>query len=416
MNTKTIEQLRIKHNISKEFVKELEYIYNVLSNPKHSIVIIHDNDCDGLLSYLILNQTYSTLSRAYFISKDVESQNPKRFIIPKKTTHILFLDTPVIYCDVITEFMNTPTSPEIIILDHHTKSEEIKQCITTYPTIIYSNPLYANPTSTDSRPITFWAQLLSLENTNTLLYSIIGTVSDFYITSLFLDINFKCPITQELIKPHTSQIIEEIKTNIESNPLYYQIHSEENAKRVTTLTYGTQIGILKQFFDFIFKNKNQAQEHISTLKQLEVLDILGHINSSQLSPYQDFNLFYNKYKKILKKAYKSFDTQENKEYIIIEHRGKTSYTRQLSEQALFDLNITLSCSLHQKYEREQLSGSFRSIPTLNLHKALPQLFKGTTGSFGGHTNACGFRINANEKDILITNIQEYFKKSKTNAS
>ena len=93
---------------------------------------------------------------------------------------------------------------------------------------------------------------------------------------------------------------------------------------------------------------------------------------------------------------------------MIFHKGRTSYNRQLAEKARFEKNVIFVCSMHQKYERDSISGSIRSHNSLNLHELLPQLFEGLHVKWWGHTNACGFQLPQEKKEELISKIEQYF--------
>lgn len=395
-----------KHNISSKFAHKLEYIQSILENKQHKTFIFHDNDCDGLSSYLILKKTFRNVVGGHFISKEEYSQEVAIENIPKFATHILFVDTPQIEESTLETLSEKYGQENILILDHHVINKHVEKNLKKFKNIFYTNPLLFN--ENDSRPITFWAYILSHENKEMYLQALIGSISDFYTTSLFSDIDIGSNEIKELFKPFDLEKLNLVKENVSNHPFYYQENLTENAEIITELSYTTQIGLLKQFFDFIFKDYRQSQQFIKEIKELSLFDILGHINSANYSPFQDFSLYYKKYDKILQKSYQKFESQENKKYILIEHKGRTSYNRQLSEKARFELNVEFCCSMHQKYERSTISGSVRTIQNLNLHEILPILFEGTSAKFGGHPNACGFQIPENEKEIFIQNCKEYF--------
>ena len=405
-----MKQLEAKHGVHPHLVLKLQEIHSFLSNPQNKVFILHDNDCDGLLSYLILQQTYPSVIGGHFISKELESQEIAIKDIPQDTTHILFIDTPNINFKILEEVTTffKYQSMKVYILDHHVITPEMKDIQAKLPKLNYTNPLQFN--TKDSRPATFWAYLLSNESPESFNYALIGTVSDFYTTTLFNQIDETSTQIKTLFHPFDLSKLTTIQRNLQNDTLHYSKHSNENADIITELSYTTKIGELKQFFDFIFKNAKEAQDAIKEIKQLTLFDILGHISSATSSPFHDFSLYMKKYSKILQKAYNKFEKQENKDYIIMFHRGKTSYNRQLSEKSRFELDVKLSCSMHQKYERESIAGSFRTHHSLSLHEILPEIFKGLNGTWGGHPNACGFQIPEDEKEILIQRIEECFMK------
>lgn len=410
----TLKELSEKHGINSKFLEKLNHIQQILSQKNNKIAILHDNDCDGISSYLILKKTYESIHFAHFISKDEKMQHMIIDKVPKDITHILFLDTPDISESVITQLSSykdtkNTSLKEILILDHHITKKGILKHYNKNE-IFYANPIEFN--SNDSRAITFWSYILSNENKSQFHQALIGTISDFFTTSLFLDIDISNSQIKELFKPFNLEHICKIQLKLKENPLYFQNENNlnENANIITELSYTTQIGILKQFFDFIFKNPKYSQDYIKEITNEDLFSILGQISAGKYSPFIDFNQYYKKYEKIIQKSYIEFDKQENKDYIIIFHKGRTSYNRQLSEKARFDKDVLISCSMHQKYERDSISGSFRSRDDINLHEILPKLLKNLNGRWGGHKNACGFQIKEEYKEQLIKNIEHYFSK------
>ena len=399
---------------SQAFKQELLKINQILENPSNSISILHDSDSDGLCSYILVKSSFSTITYSHFITKELDSQQIAIEKIPPSTTHILFLDTPSIEMSILKELSQKYS---IIILDHHKISQEVYKTYTQKFNILYINPLLHQTNDIniiDSRPITFFSYLLSKKEISHLLYSLIGTISDFYITSIFQDI-FK---EENQIISNTNKIqtlcnsiplttLQDISNTLNENPLYYQTQLDKNRDLVYMFSYSTHIGTLKLFFDFLFKNTSKSQEYIHLIEKFTIFELLGEIEEGSYPPFYDFKKYKLKYEKILEKEYQKFNDsnqEKNKQdRILIEHKGKTSYNRQLSEQALYELDVKISCSIHQKYEREFFSGSIRSTGDINLHTFLSQIFARIEEKvkWGGHINACGFQFPLEFKEEFI---------------
>ena len=387
-----------KYGISSLFQKKLSSLYSVLNDLSNVVYIFHDNDSDGLCSYLQLKNSFKSIKGGHFITKEEEVQKIALQKIRPKTTHIIFLDTPNIEETIINQILDLDI--EIIILDHHSIDKKVLNQYQKQKKITYINPLLYN--SLDSRPITYFSYLLSEKSFKNLEFALIGSVADFYITPLFLDVfedkNTQISILFQNIK---KPLIEEIVTNLKNNSNYYAENKVENAQIIQMLSYSTPIGTCKQFFFFFFKNTLQSHEHTKLIQSFNSInELLAEINAAQYPPFSDFEKYSSKYKKILQKAYSKFDSIDNstnnsnkEQILIIEHRGKTSYNRQLSEQALYEKSISISCSLHQKYERAFISGSIRSVPSINLYEILKEVFnKKNSIKWGGHPQACGFQF------------------------
>ncbi|MFT4244692.1 MAG: DHH family phosphoesterase [Candidatus Woesearchaeota archaeon] len=398
---------------SQTFKEELLNLKNVLENLSNSISILHDSDSDGLCSNILLKSSFSTIISSHFITKEFDSQKIAIEEIPSSATHILFLDTPSIDMNIVEELTKKYS---LIILDHHKISPEILKIYTQKLNIEYINPLLHQTNNIyiiDSRPITFFSYILSNQEISHLLYSLIGTVSDFYITSIFQDLleeenqtNSNLNKIQTLCNSVPLTTLQHISKTLNTNPLYYQTHLDENRDLVYMFSYSTHIGTLKLFFDFLFKNTSKSQEYIHLIEKFTIFELLGEIDEGSYPPFYDFKKYKLKYKKILQKEYKIFNNSQKdnqKDRILIEHKGKTSYNRQLSEQALYELDVKISCSIHKKYEREFFSGSIRSTGDVNLHTFLNQIFKGVEEQvkWGGHINACGFQFPFEFKEEFI---------------
>lgn len=407
----------IKYGIkSSKFQNYLYELYKIVHNPNNSCFIFHDSDSDGLSSYLLLQTSYSSIVGGHFITKELDSQeiavlNMNNSLLAtntnnldrntKKITHIIFLDTPSIEKKIIQELSKTY---QIIILDHHKIPEKTLSYYSSNPNVTYINPLLYN--SEDSRPITFFSYLISKQEISHLLLALVGTISDFYITSVFQDIkNHEFSKISTLCNSFKEEEIIEIYNNVLSNPLFYQEHSDSNRELIYKFSFSTHIGTLKLFFDFIFKNTSKSQEYIHLIQRFSLFELIGEIQEGTYSPFYDFKKYKSKFEKILQKEYLKFNSSTNshKDRILIEHKGKTSYNRQLSEQSLYDLKTQISCSIHQKYEREFFSGSIRSTSNINLHQFLKEIFRDFEDKvkWGGHINACGFQFPEEFKEEFI---------------
>lgn len=404
-----------KFGISLELYKKLQCIHKIVSNPNNSIFIFHDGDSDGLCSYLQLKNSFKTIKKGHFITKEEEIQKIALQSINAKTTHIIFLDTPSIDPFIISQILSS--KKEIIILDHHKIDKKILKMYEKSKNITYINPLLYD--ENDSRPITFFSYLLCNKSKLNLEYALIGSVADFYITPVFLDLNENLNILQtQMLKNIDTTLFQTIASNLKQDPFYYISNKVENAQIIQKLSYSTYLGTFKQFFDFIFKNTNKSQEYSLLIQKFDSTDeLLREINAAQYPPFSEFEKYTSKYKKILQKAYlklenkNSINSQNNSKILIIEHKGKTSYNRQLSEQALYEKNISISCSIHQKYERAFISGSIRSIPTINLHKILGEIFQGIENvKWGGHPQACGFQFPEEFREDFKTKLLNSLKK------
>lgn len=385
-----------KFGIEPSFYTELKKVHSILSNDKNSIFVLHDSDSDGLCSYLQLKNSFKSIRGGHFITKEEEVQKIALQLIHPKTTHVFFLDTPSIDTSIITQILEL--NMQIIVIDHHTIDKKLLKSYKKEKNITYINPLLYN--SLDSRPITYFSYLLSDKSLITLEYALIGSVADFYITPIFLDaLNYEIIESSPLLKTFDTNTLQNITKNLKENPLYYIENKIENAQIIQKLSYSTPIGTCKQFFDFVFKNTLKSYEHTKLIQSFNSInELLAEINAAQYPPFSEFDKYTTKYKKILQKAYVEFDKQNNKNntnssVLIIEHKGKTSYNRQLSEQALYEKDVSISCSMHQKYERAFISGSIRSIPSIDLHEVLQKIFQDTNYvKWGGHPQACGFQF------------------------
>lgn len=417
-----------KYGINEEFAKKLDMLKSILQNPQNFVFIFHDSDSDGLCSYLLLKNSFSTIQSSHFITKEIESQQIALEQIPEQTTHIVCVDTPSVNKNILNELCE---KYRVIILDHHlldNKQKKVVLDLETQGVLSYINPLNYN--NKDPRPITYFCYLLSQKSENDIEFALVGTVADFFITPLFIDIysilnfNYKSTLRENnvdgakkiseyplsILFNHfnifNEQILNSIVKKLEQNPLYFleDANKNENANHIQMLTFSTQVGKLKFFFDFIFKNTTTAQESIHYIENFSLYELLGEINSASQGLFFEFDKYYNKYQKIIQSTYEKFNaSKQPHNYIIVEHKGKTSYNRQLSEQILYEKDVSVVFSMHQRFRRGFISGSFRSKPHINLHLILQKVFEGIEDAkWGGHENACGCSFSFENKELVVS--------------
>lgn len=353
----------------EEKILQIRKLIEESKNP----VIFFDNDSDGTMSYFQLKNFNSKL-KGYPFRKVKDEQIELAQRVGKKNDLVLFFDTPQIEEEVF-ELIKDKT---IIWVDHHRGNSQ--ELIEKY-TITHLNPL--NYDEKDTRPSCYWAYKITNMKENLPLVSV-GSLADFYLLECIVELNENNTSLFNLLFniPEKQELLDFLK---ELNGAHQQ--TKPVVKWIVYLSYNSTAGVLKMFFDFIYKlDSYKIQDVVKSLEKKPLTEIIAEIHAGKNYPFDEFALFRKQQKELLKKALKQ---NEGKKVAYFEHTGDTSFNRQIIEESLYRLNeVEIMFSAYMKEDSDIVSCSFRS-KNISVETILKEQLKNVEGKGGGHHLACG---------------------------
>ena len=354
----------------------LTSIRNILLDATNP-VIFFDNDTDGTMSYFQLKTTNDNL-KGFPFKKSKEEQIELAQLIQEKNDVVLFFDTPYIEEEVFEIIANKT----IIWVDHHRGNDQ--GLIEKY-NIYHFNPL--NYDENDARPSCYWAYKIANTQQNLPLVSV-GSVADFFLLE----------IIEELYNEDREYFnllfdIEEKEELIDfiNSTTYKDQQSKSVADWIMYLSFNTQTGVLKQFFDFIYKlDSSKIQSVVNKLSRQSLYQIIEEIKKGQEYPFDAFMEFREELQTHLNKALKQ---NSGKKIAYYSHIGEKSFNRQIIEECMYRLDeVEIMFSTFFKENSDIVSCSFRS-KKIPVEPVLQETLSQFGGQGGGHSLACGAVIS-----------------------
>ena len=367
--------------------------------------LFHDSDADGTFSYFQLKNLNSKL-QATSISKTKDVQL-KAFEECVSSDHdvIFFFDTPHIEEELLEHLLGQNAQRKIYYVDHHTNA--MLPLVEKY-SITYFNPLL-HIDSKDSRPSCYWAYLISQNSKKNLPLVCIGSVSDFFLLDCLLDLyTLKRGLFDFLINiddKRKTELVDFIKT-YEFNDISVQ---EKRTQLIQMMWYETNLGKIRGLVDFIYKLESEnIPRAVDIIRKIDFNDLIISIDAGQGFLFEDYAAFMKNHKELMKKA---VDKNKTREFVIFEHKGKTSYNRQLSEELLYRIpEAKVLWLIFTKMDSEWYSCSFRSRYPYIVNKPISDSLIGLNGQGGGHDQAGGCSVNKQDfdefKKRFVANIEE----------
>ena len=333
--------------------KQLQQIKDELDNCQKPLFLF-DDDPDGLSSFLLLYR-YKREGKGIVVKSEpkisikfadkVKEYNPDKVFI---------LDVPV----MDQEFVDAVNIP-VIWIDHHNPwpIENVK----------YFNPRINNG---NSIPTSMICYNVVKEN---LWIAMIGIVGDWHLE-----------YADEFRKDYADLLPEEINKPEEA-------------------LFKTKLGELIRIFSFNLKGN--TQEFLKSIKILtrikDPYEILEQKTPQGKFIYKRFEKINKEYGPLLKKG-KIIGKKKGK-ILLFTYKGKTSYTKELSNELLFNYpkKIILVC----REKSGNMKCSLRSSKAL-LPGIIENALKGVNGYGGGHEHACGSCIKIEDFRQYLKNIEE----------
>lgn len=374
----------------------VEHIRCLLDNSKKPILFF-DSDCDGGMSYFQLKQVWKNLE-GYPINKSKSNQISCAEKIEADHDLVLFFDTPLIFEEVF-EYAE---GKKIVWVDHH-PGNDLK--LAKKYDVFHFNPVELD--IRDSRPSCFWAYEIANSYDN-LFRVAVGSVSDFYLLDVLKDFYEKKSEEFRVVFGLSDEKREELFSFLEKYDFKDESVRDKRADWILYLTYETRVGVFKQLFDFIYKMQVGVDRSLRMLSKMTPLEIVGEVGAGKGFLFEDFASFSSKQKKHIKKAIEKNKTQE---FVYYEHKGKTSYNRQISEELSFRLKGSkcLECVFFKKGS-DSVGISFRGRLGFVVNDIIELALEGLKGKGGGHPFAGGVHMSLEDFEIFQKRVNELVEK------
>ncbi len=345
--------------------KEIGFLRKKLQEIK-SPLFIHDNDGDGLSSYLLL----------YRYKQEGKG-------VPLRTSHLLdssfipkinqYLFDAVFVLDISRvdqDFIDDVKVP-VYWIDHHQPLERKK--------VKYYNPRKKDPHA--YIPTTRMAFQISERKKEDLWIAMVGCLADFHIP------NFK----DKFIKAYPDLM--------------------DKDADISTALFKNKIGILVKLFFFILKgSSSEAKKSISALRKVKSpYEILNQSSPAGKFVYKKFAKVNREYEEVLADAKKQI--KKNKPFIIYEYQDrKWSFTANLANE-LTAFNQDKVVIIARKHDGK-IKASLRAKVGANILDPLKKALEGVEGRGGGHFNACGAVIAKDDWPRFLKEFERELKESK----
>lgn len=371
-------------------------IRNLIDGAKAPIVFF-DSDTDGITSYLQLKQTYPKVI-GYPLNKDFEKQNESLEKLRKEHDLVLIFDIPVLTDD----FLRGLDEKSIIWVDHHLYNS--KEQIKKYK-ILHLNPLEFEGTLLCSAS---YLAYLICNRVDNLTFAVLGSISDFYLLDIIKDLydynKEDFFMLLNIKEDKVMELLEFISTN------KHLLKSSQRDNWIRYLTYETNIIDLKNFFDFIYKLKDdEVIRAIRIVESMSVLDIKISINVAKGFLFEDYDKLKNDYNIILKRAQKqAYDDN----LYIFDYVGKISFVKTICERMNYDLaNTKVVGVCFKKDGKQNYNCSFRGR-NFDVNKLITQALVGLSGSGGGHKYSVGMSVDKKDFEKFKENVRKSLSENK----
>lgn len=353
--------------------------------------LFHDSDCDGTFSYLQLKNYNSKLSgMSISKTKSVQLRVFQEYVTLDHDV-IFFFDIPHIEEELIEELVKQQPQRKIFILDHHVN--ELEPLVKKF-NCIYFNPLI-HVSSKDSRPSCYWAYLITEKMVQNLPLVCVGSVADFFLLDCLLMLK-----SQEEGLFNFLLNIDEIRKN---NLIEFIEHYEFNDTSVQDIRtafiqmiwYETNLGKIRGLVDFVYKLESvDIPKAVDIIRKYSFEDLLISIDAGQGFLFEDYAAFRKKHQELMKKAY---EKNKGQDFVVFEHKGKTSYNRQLSEELLYRIpEAKVLWLIFTKMDSEWFSCSFRARFPYIVNTHISESLEGLNGQGGGHAQSGGCSVHKND--------------------
>jgi len=345
--------------LSEEQFEEIREHLNRAQNP----VFFFDNDCDGLIGFILLRRyidrgrgvaikSFPSLDESY--AKKIEEFN---------ADYVFILDKPAVSDDFFEEVerKNIP----IVWIDHHDVEVNLNR-----KNLYYYNPMLGKNKS--SEPVSFLTYKISNRNED-LWLSMAGCVADNFIPYFKDDF---CKKYKELCKKDNESAFE-------------ILYGTDFGKLVMMLNFGLKdrTSNVVSMINFLFKVKNPSEILIEDEKNYKITKRYEQINSV--------------YIKLLEKA--KIIARSSKKVVFFQYGGELSLSADLSNELSYRFpgKAIIVAYIKGAIANVSIRGS------MDVRKITLEAIKNINGSSGGgHEHATGSKMSVED----LPKFKEFFEK------
>ena len=336
--------------------KQLAFIRDELDTAKRPL-FLHDDDPDGLVSFLLLYRYCREGKRVMVNSTPEVKEMYLRYVDEYGPDKIFVLDKPKISQEFI-DGCNVP----IIMIDHHEPIENDDG-------IKYFNPRLGD--DKDNRPTSYWCYKVVEQD---LWLATVGCVSDWFLPDF----------------------IDKFKEN-------YPDLLDSGVDTAQEALFNSRLGELCRAFSFIMKGKsNKIKKYINTLMKInDPYEILEEKTPAGKLLFKRFKEVDDEYKELISKVEKGDD--DDKLLFFDYSERNYSFTSDLSNEMLYRHpdKVILIC----REKSGKMHCSLRST-NIDLPTIVNESLSGLDGYGGGHLHACGVSVRKEDFDIFLERLKK----------
>ena len=278
---------------------QIKKIREVIENSKNPVMFF-DCDTDGATSYLQLKNVFSKI-KGFPMLKDFKKQ--KELVannLNQEVDLLIIFDIPYLLDDFLKLVRITNPNCKIAWVDHHPTNS--KELIDKY-NILHLNPL--NYDKNDNRAASYLSYLISGKIEKNLEFAVLGSVADFYLLDIIKELEYSNKRTFKILFPNLDNSKkEELFDFIDKYKFNDKRVMKQREYWIRYLTYGAGLIKLKNFFDFLFKFKEDG-DTLRAFKYIEKLSLFNlniEINANKEFLFENYSNLMKKYSPILDKA------------------------------------------------------------------------------------------------------------------
>ncbi len=355
-----------------------------------NVLIFGDYDADGICATTILYYSLREfgITADFFVPEREEGYglNFERILKlnqNKKIDLLITVDCGISSKDVIEEIKNLGI--DVIVTDHHEPPKDLPDCININPKLIGQNYPFS--------------ELCGAGVAYKLGYALIAEKADEYLDFVALA---TVADSMDLIGENRDLVVEGLKlfNSPKTLRLPFNYLLGDNNKQVTaqTLAYvvaprvnaGGRMG-----------DANSVLKLFTTTDKNEIFDLAVLLNNYNISRQSECDRIYQEAKQKIRK-----EKRENDQIILVSDPSwKVGFIGIVAAKLVEEFcRPVIVFAGHEDY----LKGSARSIENFNIHDAITEL-KDMLVAFGGHSQAAGVSIRAENFDAFSKAINQYVK-------
>ncbi len=346
--------------------REANFLHKKLMEGMKSPLFIHDNDPDGLCSFLLLYRAKGEGRGIILKTSSTITIDFKQYFENYLYDSVFILDIP----QVDQEFFNYLKVP-CYWIDHHQVQDRKKV-------------KYYNPRKKDVNayiPTTRMAYQVSCkEKKEDIWIAMTGCLADWHMP------DFK----DKFLKKYPDLM-------------------DENAD-IPTALFKNEIGKLVRIFSFLLKGKSSdVRKNIKILTRIKSpYEILKQESPAGKFLYKKFAKFDGNYQEMLKLAMKK---RTRSKLLVYEytHSGQSFTTNLANEITAHNQDKVIIIA--RKHE-DKVKMSLRAVEGKNILEPLQKALEGIDGYGGGHFNACGSVISLDDWERFLKNFKREIKLAK----